>query len=148
MIAIESFNHQFFLSLTNELTIDLSKEKLEYTGPTYRKRENNTTVSYNIYPVKDKFESVWNLLDTLLKLRFKDLSKSGEVINYTSEQGSIKDQGIEYFKVFKALLFECYIYEPESFIYCRLLHEFDVLKAKEWISIDFDGIERSAWFEE
>ena len=148
MIIIESFVLQFFLSLAGDISKEITNKKIEFIGPTNRKSENNLKLSYNIYPRKDSFNDIWHLLESLLKLRFNELSKLGEVINYDVDHGAIADQGTEYFKIQKAFLFECYIYEPESFLYARLLHEFDIIKKSEWISIDLDGIEQSAWFEE
>lgn len=148
MISIQTFVEQFFQSLIKDVSQLVGNNNIEFSGPSLRNRENNKTISYNIYPSANVFANTWELLESLLRQKFNDLSKSGEVINYTSEHGGIKDQGIEYFKVVKAILFECYIYEPESFIYARLLHEYDKTKNTEWISIDLDGIEKSAWFEE
>lgn len=121
---------------------------IQVVGPTFRKRENNTTVSYNIYPLEMDIQELRSILYSQLKNYFTELSHQGEVIMYTKAQGSILDQGVEYFKVTEANIFECYIYEPESFIYARLLQEYDILKKTQWISIDCDGIEHSAWFEE
>ena len=148
MIKIAVFVEQYMQNLANDINNSLTSENVNITGPTFRKRENNITLSYNIYPIETRIEELWTLLHNLLTAKFKELSKQGEVIMYSTTQGSILDQGIEYFKVQKGTIFECYIYEPESFIYTRLLQEFDVLKKTQWISIDLDGIEQSAWFEE
>ncbi len=121
---------------------------LKFTGPTYRRTANNYNISYNIYPEEENIDQTLDKLLELLKFEFKELAKNGEVIFYDTSQGKILDQGIEYFKVLKANLFECYVYEPESFLYARLLKEYDIIKKNKWISIDIDGIERSAWFVE
>ena len=148
MIKITFFVEQYMQNLANDINNSLTSVNVNISGPTLRKRENNITLSYNIYPLETGIQELWTLLFNLLTVKFKELSKQGEVIIYSTTQGAILDQGIEYFKVLKANIFECYIYEPESFIYTRLLQEFDVLKKTQWISIDLDGIEQSAWFEE
>ena len=148
MIIIELFVVHYLESLSNRINSVLSKLDIEINGPTFRKTENNMNMSYNIYSRNDSIDKIWELLQKELKENFQELSKSGEVISYTSQDGSIKDQGVEYFKVLKANLFECYIYEPESFIYARLLEEYDIIKKNVWISIDVDGIEKSAWFKD
>ena len=150
MIKIETFVNTFvkdFVKRVDNSLIPL-KETLEIRGPTFRKRTNNITVSYNIIPKIDLIEHVWNELTLVVGAIFTQLSKSGEIITYSAENGSILDQGVEYFKVLKSKLFECYIYEPESFIYARLLLEYDKIKKNQWFSIDLDAIDKSAWFEE
>lgn len=121
---------------------------LTFTGPSHRKTENNQNISYNIYPRIEFINKTWLKLLQLIQSEFQKLSAQGEVIVYDTTQGTILDQGTEYFTVLKANIFECYIYEPESFLYARLLEEYDPIKKNKWISIDIDGIERSAWFVE
>lgn len=149
-MEIESFVDSFVKVIIKGVDESLVpfKDSIEIRGPTIRKRTNNITISYNIIPEKDNFEKVWEKLNSEIGVEFDELSKSGEIITYSAENGSILDQGVEYFKVLKSKLYECYIYEPESFIYARLLHEYDKLKKNEWLSIDIDIIDQSAWFEE
>lgn len=145
-LFIENYLRKIASTINNTITeMDLH---LKLTGPTYRKTENNITISYNIYPDEANIEQTWLVLFDLLHSTFQELSKIGEVIFYDTASGKILDQGIEYFTVLRANVFECYIYEPESFVYARLLEEFDKIKKNTWISIDIDGIERSAWFVE
>ncbi len=148
MIKINSFIEPYLQSLSGLINGVLYELRVTIVGPTFRKRENNVTLSYNIYPKEMDINELWTLLYNTLKNNFTELSKKGEVILYTPTQGSILDQGVEYFKVTNANVFECYIYEPESFIYARILQEYDIIKKTRWISIDVDGIDRSAWFEE
>lgn len=148
MVKIKLFIEPYLKFLSQSINRVLQDLEVNTVGPTFRKRENNTTLSYNIYPLEMEISELWTILHTALKNNFTELSKKGEVIMYTTTQGGILDQGVEYFKVVNANIFECYIYEPESFIYARILQEFDIIKKNRWISIDVDGIERSAWFEE
>ena len=145
---IDSFVTKYFHQLESKILKVIGSKNIEFKGPTYRNRANNLTLSYNIYPDEYSFSDVWTGLYSELRTVFNDIALIGEVITYTAKNGTIQDQGTVYFRVLEALLFECYIYDPESFIYARLLHEYDVLKKNEWISIDIDGIYQSAWFEE
>ena len=121
MIKIEFFIENYLITLAGEINSLLKDLKVNVIGPTYHKRKNNLTMSYNIHPLETNIDELWDLCYSFLDNKFKDLSKTGEVIIYASTQGSILDQGVEYFKVNKANIFECYIYEPESFIYARIL---------------------------
>ena len=144
---INEFTKDLILSI--EIICNSIFNNIHFTGPTFRNvAECNQTISYNIYPEETIIESIWNELSALLKEKFKKLSLHGEVIFYRGSTGEILDQGKEYFKILKANHFECYLYEPESFLYVRLLHEFDPLQNKKWISIDFDYVFKSAWFAE
>lgn len=129
-------------------TLNEFNSELSFTGPSPRKTENNQNISYNIYSRNEFINNIWLKLLQLIQSEFQKLSEQGEVIVYDTTQGTISDQGTEYFQVLKANIFECYIYEPESFLYARLLEEYDPIKKNKWISIDIDGIERSAWFVE
>ncbi len=64
------------------------------------------------------------------------------------KEGKIIDSGKVSFVVKRAHIWECYFYEPELFLYLRLLEEKDPAKEKTWISMDFDLIKNSAWFVE
>ena len=148
MIKLALFIENYLDSLASEINSLVKKLQVNIIGPTFHNRENNITLSYNIHPLEFDIDQLWNICYNFLEKKFKELSKTGEVIMYETTKGAILDQGVEYFKVKKANIFECYIYEPESFIYLRILQEYDLLQKKQWISIDVDGIEQSAWFEE
>jgi hypothetical protein len=149
VINDETFIQLLLNSVSNIVDSTLeSFQSISVTGPTFRQRDNNFNLSYNIYPAGLIIDSCYDSLLVILEEYFLHLSKEGEVITYSTTSGSIFDQGKEYFKVLSANIFECYVYNPESFVFARLLKEYDILKKNIWISIDIDGIEKSAWFEE
>lgn len=121
---------------------------IEHTGPSLRMRGANSALSYNLFPSEGEVEETWLSLLKVLGVVFKEVGRGGEIIEYSGE-GSIVDGGEKAFVVERAHLWECYIYEPEVFIYCRLLNEKDPYQTqKEWFSVDVDVVDRSAWFAE
>lgn len=125
-----------------------SYKDLRYTGPTLREVQNNLTISYNIYPSLDILDDFYEKTSEIVLKILNKFSIHGELICYKGSEGEIIDQGIVAFNILKANHYEFYIYKSGSFIYCRLLKEFDPLQKKTWISIDLDIIEKSAWFKE
>ncbi len=70
-----------------------------------------------------------------------------ELISYTVNKGKILDSTVEAFIIKKGVNYDLYIYDPEIFIYIRLLLESPSKnQSREWISIDIDVIKKSAWF--
>ncbi len=109
-------------------------------------RKQNTTLTWNIYPTEKI--PLDNLIHTLIKTieeNFKNIK--GEIIHFNLSNGKIQDGGIEEFQISKGKIWEIYLYEPEIFIYLRLLSETRLTHPHEkWISIDIDIVEESAWF--
>ena len=137
----------FLDSILNNITsYTNSLENLEFSGPTFRSSPNNVTIAYNFYPEKHKLELVYTKYRQIINNSFEEFQKSGELILYESISGKIIDMGNQAFTILKARLFEFYMYEPESVVYCRLLMEENESQNKKWISIDFDIIAQSSWF--
>jgi hypothetical protein len=133
--------------LTNLLEFVKSDER--NTGPTIREKNDNLTVSYNIYNnLSINWSEIKKIVETILEA--KDLTPLGEVITYNGTGGKIIDQGNFSFEVLRSKIWECYFYEPETFFYVRLLWEQDNQQktTKNWLSLDIDLVDNSAWFSE
>jgi hypothetical protein len=133
---------------------DIARSNKKNTGPTIREKDQNLTVSYNIY---NNLSVNWMKLTNLLELIFegKNLIPKGEVITHLGLGGKIIDSGLQSFEVVKSKIWECYFYDPEEFLYVRVLWERDLQKKDkitdlniEWISVDIDLVRDSAWFSE
>ncbi|MHA2175479.1 MAG: hypothetical protein ACXAB2_13850 [Candidatus Hodarchaeales archaeon] len=112
-----------------------------------RSNNHNSIVTWNIFP---------NGQVDLVKI-FKDLNKiiysklvgipKSELISYTIDEGRIHDTMVEAFFIKQGCNYDLYIYDLELFVYTRLLLESPSDNhSKEWISIDIDVINKSAWF--
>lgn len=109
-------------------------------------QKQNITLTWNIYPTEKI--SLSNLLLILVKT-IETIFKSikGEVIQFNLSNGKIHDGGVQEFQISSGKIWEIYLYEPEIFIYLRLLLESRITQPHEnWISIDIDIVEKSAWF--
>jgi hypothetical protein len=133
---------------------DIASLNKKNTGPTIREKDQNLTVSYNIY---NNLSVNWAKLTKLLELIFegKNLIPKGEVITHLGSGGKIIDSGLRSFEVVRSKIWECYFYDPEEFMYVRALWERDLQKKDkvtdldlEWISVDIDLVRDSAWFSE
>lgn len=107
----------------------------------------NSILTWNIYPrspeeVIDIFDSIQNLLSKKL-VDFEE----GELLMYEISEGRILDSGSDAFLISRGFSWDLYIYQPEIFIYIRLLQEKKIeTDDNEWISVDIDLIRQSAWF--
>lgn len=116
-----------------------------------RVRDNNTTFSWNIYN-----DNIEKLRDQLIKLIESKLNSiEGEILKLFVNQGSINDSGTIEFEIVNGCIFEIYLYRQEAFTYIRIYQErrLDIKKNQkyelldnEWLSIDIDYVNRSAWF--
>jgi len=112
-----------------------------------RDRGINSILTWNIYPrspkeVTDIFDSLQNLLGKKL-VDFEE----GELLMYEISEGRILDSGSDAFLISRGFSWDLYIYQPEIFVYIRLLQEKKIEKDdNEWISVDIDLIRQSAWF--
>ncbi|MHA2224228.1 MAG: hypothetical protein ACXAC8_03425 [Candidatus Hodarchaeales archaeon] len=112
------------------------------------RRKQNTTVTWNIYPKdgtqRDRlFQALSNTIDENLE------ELKGEIIRNKLTNGRILDRGVQEFEIIRGISWEIYLYEPETFIFIRLLNEMSLTPlSKNWISIDIDIVEESAWFSE
>ena len=58
------------------------------------------------------------------------------------------DTGMQEFQINFGESWDVYLYEPEIFVYIRLLLESKIINPEErWISLDIDVINNSAWFD-
>jgi hypothetical protein len=107
----------------------------------------NSILTWNIYPrtpeeVTDIFDSIQNLLSHKL-VNFE----GGELLMYEISEGRILDSGSDAFIISRGFSWDLYIYQPEIFVYIRLLQEKKIqTDDNEWISVDIDLIRQSAWF--
>ncbi|MHA2306159.1 MAG: hypothetical protein ACXACU_12290, partial [Candidatus Hodarchaeales archaeon] len=63
------------------------------------------------------------------------------------DTGGITDSGTQEFQIIRGKSWEVYLYDPETFIYIRLLNESRIADPfDKWLSIDIDIVENSAWF--
>ena len=112
-----------------------------------RDRGINSILTWNIYPrspeeVNDIFDSIQNLLGKKL-VDFEE----GELLMYEISEGRILDSGSDAFLISRGFSWDLYIYQPEIFVYIRLLQEKKIeTDDNEWISVDIDLIRQSAWF--
>jgi hypothetical protein len=113
--------------------------------PKLRRRTNNVVVMWNIF--SDHHE----ILDTLFKHINKILDSNfsrikGEVIKLDVGSGTIHDMGTREFQIIEGKTWNIYVYDPEDFLYVRLLREARLNSQEQWISVDIDYILNSAWF--
>ena len=112
-----------------------------------RDRGINSILTWNIYPrspeeVTDIFDNIQNLLSKKL-VNYEE----GELLMYEISEGRILDSGSDAFIISRGFSWDLYIYQPEIFVYIRLLQEKKIeTDDNEWISVDIDLIRQSAWF--
>lgn len=109
-------------------------------------RKQNITLTWNIYPTeKIPLDNLLQVLMKTIEENFKNIK--GETIQFNLSNGKIHDGGVQEFQISTGKIWEIYLYEPEIFIYLRLLTESRITHPHEkWISIDIDIVEESAWF--
>ena len=135
--SIEQFLNSKFPNRTKTLPL-----KIQQTT-------NNIIITWNVFP--NPFHELTDLLTNIRNIISKNLESllSGEIILYEISNGSIIDSGSEAFLIKGGFSWDIYLYEPETFIYARLLHESQIDdQGEEWISIDIDVINQSAWFKD
>ena len=133
--SIEQFLNRKFPNRTKTLPL-----KIQQTT-------NNIIITWNVFP--DPFHELNDLLTNIRNIINKELKvlTDGEILRYEISNGSIFDSGSEAFLIKGGFSWDIYLYEPETFIYVRLLHESQINhQGEEWISIDIDVINKSAWF--
>jgi len=112
-----------------------------------RNRGNNSIFTWNIFHENPEetieiFESIQNVINQKL-----ESYEEGELLQYEISKGRILDSGSEAFLISKGFSWDLYIYQPEIFVYIRLLLEKNIeMDNNEWISVDIDLIKQSAWF--
>ena len=114
-----------------------------------RQTNNNIIITWNVFP--DPSHKLTDLLSNIRNIIDKDIDNltDGEVIRYEISNGSVVDSGSESFLIKSGFSWDIYLYEPETFIYTRLLHESQIdNQGEDWISIDIDVILKSAWFKD
>lgn len=110
------------------------------------KRNNNTAVTWNIYPTDTtKHDELLVELTKTIEENFNNII--GEIIKLNITNGSIIDSGNQEFQIIEGQSWEVYLFDPETFIYIRLLNESRIADPfDKWLSIDIDIVEHSAWF--
>ena len=110
------------------------------------KRNNNTVVTWNIYP-KDPAKNDKLLVELTKTIEGNFNNIVGEIIKFNITNGSINDSGNQEFQIIEGQSWEVYLFDPETFIYIRLLNESRITDPfDKWLSIDIDIVENSAWF--
>jgi hypothetical protein len=114
-----------------------------------RQTTNNIIITWNVFPEPShKLGKILKNIKTIINENLDNL-KGGEILRYEISNGSIDDSGSKYFLIKHGFSWDIYLYEPETFIYTRLLHESRIdNQEEEWISIDIDVINKSAWFKD
>lgn len=146
-----SFN-LFITKISENITIILNElrdkfSNLEITGPTFRHREFQQSLSFIIYPLINDILEIKLILKSRINDFIQSKLKEGEAIFYgDSNNGEIIDSGLLAFTIEEANHWEYYSYLDESFIYCRLLLIVDFVKKKKWLSLYIDENEKSSWF--
>ena len=113
--------------------------------PKIRNRANNTVVMWNIFPDKsDELNTLFRIINQTTDSFFTDIK--GEVIKLKVLSGTIHDTGVQEFQIIRGKTWDVYLYDPEGFLYIRLLHERHLLNQEQWLSVDIDIITDSAWF--
>lgn len=123
------------------------------TGPTIYERNQQLSISFNIY---DNLDNNWIKLNKSIQeiLETNKTLPKGEIIIHNGTEGKIIDSGEIYFEIVKSRIWECYFYEKEDFLYLRILREKKIDETEEktsnseWISLDIDLVFQSAWFSE
>lgn len=129
--------------------IDAVEEKLGHyhlydrTGPTIKAIGQSKTLAYNLF--LEERQELWKTLENTINSALSGLK--AEIIRLKGS-GTILDLGISAFQVLQSLTWEVYLYDPEDFAYIRLFHEKDPERGTEWLSLDIDYVEKSAWFHE
>ena len=112
-----------------------------------RRSQNNIIVSWNIFPFSNQIE-IFTTLQEIISTKL--LNIHGEILSYEIKDGFITDRTYDTFKDFlihRGFNWDIYLYDPENFVYIRLIIESNVKKEEnKWISLDIDVIEKSAWF--
>jgi hypothetical protein len=114
-----------------------------------RQTKNNIIITWNVFPdpshdLTDLFTNIKTIISNQL-----DNLTDGEILYHEISKGSIFDSGSEVFLIKNGFSWDIYLYKPETFIYARLLHESQIDKQQEeWISIDIDVVNNSAWFKD
>ena len=86
------------------------------------KRESNTSVTWNIYPPESiRSNKLFLEFTKTIETNFKEIK--GETIKFNINNGSITDSGSQEFQIIRGNSWEVYLYDPETFIYIRLLNE-------------------------
>ena len=112
-----------------------------------RNRGINSILTWNIYPENPReAKEIFNSIQKILNQKLEDY-EDGELLQYEISKGRILDSGSEAFIISRGFSWDLYIYQPEIFVYFRLLLERGLEKdTVEWISVDIDLIKQSAWF--
>jgi len=112
-----------------------------------RDRGVNSILTWNIFPKNlEETKEIFNSIQDLFSQKLESYEE-GELLQYEISKGRILDSGSEAFIISRGFSWDLYIYQPEIFVYIRLLQEKSIeIDNNEWISVDIDLIKQSAWF--
>ncbi len=130
-----------------EASIDSQISNRNRTKPVkIQERTQNIVLTWNVYSEGTiKLEQFFQHISHIINKETKRVN--GEVIKLEIIKGDIFDKGLQEFVITSGRSWDVYLYDPEVFIYIRLLLESRLTQKKErWISIDIDIIKQSAWF--
>ncbi|MFX0183776.1 MAG: hypothetical protein ACFE95_11900 [Candidatus Hodarchaeota archaeon] len=142
---LPNFLQQLIIKI--EGLIDSRLENRLHTLPVkVKKRKQNLIITWNIYPEQKLnlnffFDRVVETINQLLD------GIKGEIIQHELSKGKISDGGVTEFQINFGKTWDIYLYDPEIFIYLRLLLESRLANPQDkWISLDVDMVTGSAWF--
>jgi hypothetical protein len=130
-----------------EVAIDSQIDNRMKTRPVkIQERNQNVVLTWNVYSEgKINLEQIFHEFIEIINRETKEVK--GETIQLELEKGNIYDSSVQEFAILSGQTWDVYLYDPEIFIYIRVLLESRLNETKErWISIDVDIIKHSAWF--
>jgi hypothetical protein len=132
--TLEDYLNKIFIDRINTLPVKI------------KNKNQNTILTWNIFPEpQEEILKIFLSLKLIIS-RILEQPIDGELIYSEIQKGYILDTGIKGFSIICGYTWDLYLYQPEIFIYIRLVHESNLDNTNEWISIDIDLIEGSAWF--
>jgi len=135
------------LILIIEALIDSRLDNRLHTLPVrIKKRNQNIIITWNIYPEhKLELNFFFNRIAETINQLLDEIK--GEIIQYELSKGKISDGRVSEFQINLGKTWDIYLYDPEIFIYLRLLLESRLANPQDkWISLDVDMVTGSAWF--
>ena len=138
------------LEITNLLELYLEKKfptRTKTLPVKQRDRGINSILTWNIFPrnPEEKAE-IFDFIRNLFCQKLESYEEGG-LLQYEISKGRILDSGSEAFLISRGFSWDLYVYQPEIFVYIRLLQEKNIgMNHNEWISVDIDLIKQSAWF--
>ncbi|MFW9855455.1 MAG: hypothetical protein ACFFFG_10355 [Candidatus Thorarchaeota archaeon] len=135
---------QIILQIEHLIDVEIP-DRTQTHPPRLQQRASNIVVMWNIF--SDQRRTLDSLLQKISLTIDDSLSRiKGEIIKLEVGSGTITDTGIQEFEIIEGKVWNVYLYNPEDFLYIRLLHETRLQRQEDWLSVDIDHIRNSAWF--